>query len=160
MEVFVKRLIVFLFIGVLITGNIFAQDRNRRQREVSTLTIEGTLKVDRGMAALESGDTLYYVPLLTRFIGFISELKEGAVITVEGYRHRNMVYPAKAIIDGKTYDFTVFSREPALRNRDSRPRMSEDSQQNRRRENNTRPERRRGAPCRRGCDCNVKGRPA
>ena len=108
-----KRITIFLFIAVLLVGSIYAQDRETRQRENNPVTVEGTLKLERGFAALESGDTVYYVPMLTRFMGFISELREGAAVSVEGNAFRNFIQPEKVTVDGKSYDFTEL-RVPAF----------------------------------------------
>ena len=109
-----KRLTIFLFIAVLLIGSINAQqNRETRQRENNPVTVEGTLKLDRGYAAVESGDTVYYVPILTRFMGFISELTEGATVSVEGYGFRNVIVPVNVTIAGKSYDFTSL-RTPAF----------------------------------------------
>ena len=56
---------------------------------------------------MESGGDVYLVPMLNRYIGFISGLKEGAKVTVEGRGSRNMIQPVKVNIDGKDYDFNI-----------------------------------------------------
>ena len=90
------------------------QNREPRQREYNSVTVEGILKLERGFATIESGDTVYYVPMLTRFMGFISELTEGAVVSVEGNGYRNFIQPAKVTIDGKSYDFTALFSAPVF----------------------------------------------
>ena len=171
MEVFVKRFIIFLFIAVLFVGSIFAQERGNRQREVNSITIEGTVKLERGIVAVESGSNVYYVPLLTRYIGFINELKEGVRISVEGIGFRNFIHPAKITIDSKSYDFPRLSRAPEFGNRDFQGRMGEGFRHDHdryRRRDGERPERnnpnpgRRNMPGRYGCDCGCSrvGRPA
>jgi hypothetical protein len=114
MEVCVKNLVVFLLISVLFAGTVFAQnrdtrpDRNDRQRAPEKITVEGVLRLEKGVVAVASGDSVNYVPVLNRYIGFIDGLKEGAKISVEGYQFRDYVRPVKVIINEKTYDFPEF----------------------------------------------------
>lgn len=121
-----KRLFVFLMITTLITGMVSAQairDQQRapdsqaneqlrdlsqvinRERNNNSIAIEGTLKLENGFVAVESAGNVYYVPMLNRYIGFITGLKEGAKVSLEGREFRNMVQPTKVTIDGKSYDF-------------------------------------------------------
>jgi len=77
-----------------------------RFSEAALVTVNGTLKLERGIVAIQGqDDTVYLVPMLNRFIGFLGGLREGANISVEGYQIRNIINPAKATIDGQTYDF-------------------------------------------------------
>jgi hypothetical protein len=78
-----------------------------RQQKDNSVSVEGTLKLEKGFVAVESGDTVYLVPMLNRYIGFIGGLKEGGKVTVEGQGFRNMIQPLKVTIDGKSYDFIV-----------------------------------------------------
>ena len=125
-----KRLSLFLFIAVLLVGTISAQDKDRdsqkdrnnrqdrgerqdrrsRQREAKSVTIDGTLQLEKGFVAVASGDSVYYVPMLTRYIGFIEGLKEGKKVSVEGYEFRKFIHPKKVTIDGKSYDFIADGR--------------------------------------------------
>lgn len=89
---------------------VFNNRHRELNREFNSVTVDGTLKLDRGVIAIESGSNFYYVPLLTRYIGFINELKEGAFVTIEGYVFRNMLQPVKLIIDGNSYDFPAPGR--------------------------------------------------
>ena len=87
-----------------------AQNRdNNRQRELKTVTMEGTLQLEKGLIALSSGDNVYYVPMLQRYAGFIEGIKEGAKISVEGFQFRNMLHPTKVTVSGKDYDFPAFT---------------------------------------------------
>jgi hypothetical protein len=113
-EVCVKNLVVFLLIFVLFAGTVFAQnrdtrpDRNDRQRAPEKITVEGVLRLEKGVVAVASGDSVYYVPILTRYIGFIDGLKEGTKISIEGSQFRNFISPVKVTINEKTYDFPEF----------------------------------------------------
>jgi len=104
-----KKLTIFLIVAVLAVGTLCAQTRSegpreRRERTDNSVTMQGTLKLERGFVALESGDSVYFVPSLMRYAGFISELKEGANVSVEGYVFRNMLHPKKVTVAGKSYD--------------------------------------------------------
>jgi hypothetical protein len=107
----VKKSAVFLFIFVLLALPVFAQtrdnrpDRNNRKQEVAKVTIEGVLKLEKGVVAVTSGDSVYLVPRLNRYIGFIDGLKEGTKVSVEGSQIKNVIRPVKVTINGKTYDF-------------------------------------------------------
>ena len=71
------------------------------------VTVSGTLKLQRGMIAVESGENVYFVPLLNRYVGFINGMTEGTRVSVEGLQFRNIIQPIKFTIDGRTYDFPV-----------------------------------------------------
>jgi hypothetical protein len=107
----VKKFAVFLFISVLLAGTIFAQnkdnrpDRNNRKQEVTKVTIDGILKLEKGVVAVASGDSVYFVPRLNRYIGFIDGLKEGTKVSVEGSQIKDVIRPVKVTINGKSYDF-------------------------------------------------------
>jgi len=102
-----KRVVIFLLAGILVTGAIFAQEkaeRPERSREVKTVTIDGILKLEKGMVAVDSGESVFVIPVLNRYINFINDLKEGAKISVEGNAIRNLIMPKKVTIEGKSYD--------------------------------------------------------
>jgi hypothetical protein len=122
-----KKIIIFLIIAVLIAGAVSAQpirdQRNpvpkenleqlsdtaqsgsRRARETRSVSVEGVLKLEKGFVAVESDGTVYYIPMLNRYIGFITGLREGERVSVEGYEFRNLIRPVKVTIAGKSYDF-------------------------------------------------------
>jgi hypothetical protein len=122
----VKKLTVFLFISALLVGAVYGQGArndprnsgvqrlNERQRNNDPVTIEGTLKLERGYVAVESGDSVYYVPMLNQYIGFISDLREGARVSVEGRESGNVIQPTKVTIGGKSYDFPANNRGPGF----------------------------------------------
>ncbi|MCL2808439.1 MAG: hypothetical protein FWD24_00075 [Treponema sp.] len=165
-----KKLFLIMFIAVLLTGSLFAQERGNRQnrenrpqrseiqegqtraRQINPITVDGILKLERGFIAIESGNVTYTVPMLTRYIGFISDLREGARVSIEGFGFRNFIQPVKVTINSRTYEFN------------NRMRMLEQQNFTQRREN-TRPNSeargnfspsRRNAPggikCNCGCD--------
>jgi len=104
-----KKFIIFTVIAVFTISAVSAQTRNERRRTnpqaPQTQTIEGTLKLERGQVAVQSGDSVYLIPVLTRYIGFINELKEDARVSVEGFLLRDIIYPVKVTLGGKSYDF-------------------------------------------------------
>ena len=126
-----KKLISTAIIAVLAVGVTFAQgiqdERNqanntprverqrapqqqlqrekREPRKVETVTVNGPLKLERGIVAIQSGEKTHFIPMLNRYIGFISGLQEGKTVSVEGFAGRNMLHPQKLTIDGKEYEF-------------------------------------------------------
>jgi hypothetical protein len=123
-----------LLIGTLLVaacGLLFAQEGNRRSQkaEPEKVTVSGKLSIARGMIALESGNSVYYVPELLRFAGFIDGLKEGASVTLEGYEvpvrfteedAGKGFRVTKMTLNGKEYDVGF----QGTRNRDSRQPVS------------------------------------
>jgi len=182
MEVFVKKLLIILCIGVLIAGTVSAQaireqqreaapqarnnrqenlnnqnnQNNNNQRANNIITVNGTLKLERGLVAIESGDNVYYVPMLTRYIGFINGLREGASISVEGSRFRNSIQPAKVTLEGRTYNFNnTYSYGPAPAfNNQNQNRRHENVRQHHGHNNRHGYSGNRNAPNRGGCGCN------
>jgi len=138
-----KKLIIFPIIAVLITGAVFAQpireqrnsvsnenseqstdntqSRSGRARAGKLVSVEGVLKLEKGFVAVESADTVYYVPMLNRYIGFITGLREGARVSIEGYEFRKMIRPTNVTIDGKSYDFIAWNRGQRFGKQDFRP---------------------------------------
>ena len=110
-----RKFFVFMLAVVFAGGVIFAQEANERQRlnprsrisSPAAQTVEGTLKLERGTVAVQSGETTYLVPVLTRYIGFINDLREGEKIVIEGFVINDIIHPVKAAIGGKSYDFIM-----------------------------------------------------
>ena len=72
-----------------------------------TVSVNGTLQLRNGEIAVVSGTTTYFVPVLTRYIGFIEGLREGAQISMDGYASGNYIQPTRVTISGKSYDFAA-----------------------------------------------------
>jgi hypothetical protein len=117
-----------MVIAVLFAGAVFGQSptdknsvprRNFGRAAPETVTINGTLQLEKRFIAVSSDDNVYYMPMLSRYIGFIEGLKEGAVVSVEGYIYNNFIFPSKVNINGKSYNFAM--NRPDLRNDRSRP---------------------------------------
>ena len=154
-----KKIVIFLFIAALLVGTVSAQNRDNRQRDDNLVTVDGTLKLERGFVAVESGDSVYFVPMLNRYIGFINGLSEGTRVSVEGRNFRNVIQLTKLTINGRDYDFAA-GRGPdfGAPGFDRRQENGPDRRQFGQSRNNSRPERRnfsqpsrRYGPGRSGC---------
>ena len=84
------------------------------QFATETVTVSGDLTLVRGALAVKSGDISYLVIGLSRYIGFIDALKEGASVSLEGTaisnpRDTNIKYlfASKLTIAGKDYEVGV-----------------------------------------------------
>ena len=95
--------ISFLAFGI---GTVSAQGWGPRNAP-DQVKIEGTLQLDKGQFAVASGNNIYYVPKIGRYVGFIDNLKEGSNVSFEGYVSGNFLRPLKMTIDGKSYDLTA-----------------------------------------------------
>ncbi|MDR2597484.1 MAG: hypothetical protein LBC76_09230 [Treponema sp.] len=98
-----KKILFITVIAFLVTGAAFAQVWGNVSQPV---TVTGTLQLQNGQIALAGNNTVYFVPALVQYIGFIEGLKEGARVSIEGYAWGNNLQPLKVIIDGKSYDFS------------------------------------------------------
>ena len=86
--------------------------RNRRNLPPAELvTASGDLVVAHGMPAIRSGDTTFLVFGLSRLVGFIDGLREGAHVTVEGRalasRNDNnlkFLMPSTLTLGGRNYE--------------------------------------------------------
>ncbi|MDR2398699.1 MAG: hypothetical protein LBD74_08085 [Spirochaetaceae bacterium] len=71
-------------------------------------SVTGALALRTGRIVLEAGGETYYVRGLSRFVGFIDGLKEGAKVTVEGYVYgdgfSSWLQPVKLTLNGKDYE--------------------------------------------------------
>ena len=117
-----KQKILFLLFIAGLAAMVSAQDGSRRERAQAerstsrsraseTVTISGTMVVANGMPALKSGDDTYLVGGVSRLIGFVDGLKEGAQVTVEGTvtaipGRNSLKYlrGSKLTLGGKSYD--------------------------------------------------------
>jgi len=101
-----KIVLLCLFIAV-IGGSIFAQSSAQ-----ATTTIKGTLGLSAGRISVVSGNIIYYVRGLERFVGFIDGLKEGAQVSLDGYataptiegQKDRLFYPVTLTLNGKNYE--------------------------------------------------------
>jgi hypothetical protein len=138
-----RKITIFLLLAFFIAGTVFAQpireqrrevnpppaneqrhgfnpqQRNNPQHAASPVTLDGTLKLERGLVAVETGDAVYFVPLLNQYIGFINGLKEGTRISIEGFSRGNFVRPTRISIEDRSYNFPAQRMGPAPANHDN-----------------------------------------
>jgi len=101
-----KKVVLICLLAAMIGGNIFAQSNT------PTTTIRGTLGLSGGRISVVSGNITYYVSGLSRFVGFIDGLKEGAQVSLDGYataptiegQNYRTFYPVTLSLNGKTYE--------------------------------------------------------
>ena len=106
--------IVLLVFGLMIPA--FAQGWGRGWGQPiipqsEAVTVSGNLIVSHGLPALRSGDVTYLAGGISRLVGFVDGLKEGAHVTIIGYTISNpqdemlkILRPTKLTMDGRTYD--------------------------------------------------------
>jgi len=100
-----KVVLMCLFVAV-IGGSIFAQSNS------PTTNVRGTLGLSGGRISIVSGNITYYVSGLSRFVGFIDGLKEGAQVSLDGYataptvegQNYRSFYPVTLTLNGKSYE--------------------------------------------------------
>ena len=101
-----KKLVILAAIALLAIGTVSAQGWGWAPPE--TVRVQGTLQLLNGQIVLSSGGTtVYYVPVLIQYVGFIDGLREGAQVTVEGYTYGNLLQPTKFNVGGRDYDLTA-----------------------------------------------------
>jgi len=98
-----KKLVFLTAVVLLAAGTTFAQGWGGVSQRV---TVNGTLQLQNGQIALTSGSSVYFVPALVRYIGFIEGLKEGVSVSIDGFVSGNYLEPSKVTINGKSYDFS------------------------------------------------------
>jgi hypothetical protein len=110
-----KKFGFIIVIACLVIGTASAQNWNNGWgtpvQTGQAISISGTLQLQNGVIAVVSGNTAYYVPSLTQYIGFIEGLREGAQISVDGYFYGNYVQPTRVVISGKSYDFSANTQQ-------------------------------------------------
>ncbi|MDR2485986.1 MAG: hypothetical protein LBD55_11430 [Treponema sp.] len=104
-----KKLALVLAAILTAAGGAAAQGWDNGRDYPQTLTINGTLGLQNGVIVLSSGNSVYYIPMLERYVGFIDGLKDGAQAGVEGYAagYGNIIYPIKLTINGKAYEVSA-----------------------------------------------------
>ena len=95
-----KKLGFVLVIAFLAIGTVSAQNWGNSQ----SITVEGTLQLQNGQIAVSTGNAVYFVPELGRYIGFIDGLREGAQCQVDGYASGNFIQATRFTVNGKSYD--------------------------------------------------------
>ena len=107
-----KKLGFVIVIACLLIGTASAQNWGSGWGTApQIISVTGTLQLQNGVIAVVNGNTAYYVPTLTQYVGFIEGLREGAQISIDGYVSGNYLQPIKVTISGKSYDFTADTRQ-------------------------------------------------
>jgi hypothetical protein len=99
-----KKLIFVLVITVLVIGIVSAQNWGNRGNPQS-VTVYGTLQLQNSQIVVVSGNTVYFCPMIGRYVGFIDGLKKGNSVTIEGFTYGNMLQPTKLTAGGQSYAF-------------------------------------------------------
>ena len=102
-----KKIVLLCLLAAIIGGSLFAQSSTP-----ATTNIKGTLGLSAGRISVVSGNITYYVMGLTRFVGFIDGLKEGAQVSLDGYAAAPRIegqkdrsfYPVTLTLNGKSYE--------------------------------------------------------
>jgi hypothetical protein len=113
-----KRSVLFIFLILALAAMVSAQGwGNRgipRPQASEDVTISGSMIVANGFPALKSGDVTYFVSGISRLVGFIDGLKEGAQVTIEGQARPasqdgklKILHPKKMTLNGKSYDLAL-----------------------------------------------------
>jgi hypothetical protein len=84
---------------------------NKRNETAETVTLGGTLTLERGRIALKSGEDRYFVAGIRPLIGFVDGLREGAEVTLEGVvlkagpnGEHKLLRARKLSLNGKDYE--------------------------------------------------------
>ena len=114
-----KRKITLFLLAAGVAAISFAQGwggngNQNRLPPAETVTVSGSMIVAHGFPAVKSGDVTYLVSGLSRLLGFVDGLKEGAQVTIEGsaisiQRDGSLKFlrPSKITLSGKTYDLAM-----------------------------------------------------
>jgi len=101
-----KKIVLMFLLAAIIGGSVFAQSN------IPTTNIRGTLGLSGGRISVVSGNITYYVNGLSRFVGFIDGLKEGAQVSIDGYstaptiegQNYRIFSPVTLTLNGKSYE--------------------------------------------------------
>jgi hypothetical protein len=112
-----KRIFVVCIAFLALSGALSAQaapaapQSPAAQAAQSIVKLSGKLEVINGMIGLKADGTSYLIPNLSRLVGFVKELQEGAAVKVEGYSYPipaqagfAMLHATKLTIGTKDYD--------------------------------------------------------
>ena len=113
-----KRSVLFILLILALAAMVSAQGWGNRkvpgQQASEDVTISGSMIVANGFPALKSGDVTYFVSGISRLVGFIDGLKEGAQVTIEGQARAvsqdgklKFLSPKKMTLNGKNYDLAL-----------------------------------------------------
>jgi hypothetical protein len=104
-----KKLCFVLLITFLAIGAVYAQNwGNWGGFSPTPITVEGRLQLQNGQIAISTaGNTIFFVPMLGQYIGFIDELREGSQISVLGFVSGNLLQPIQFTVNEKSYDLST-----------------------------------------------------
>ena len=114
----------------------------RAEQAMERKTVTGNLTLVRGMIAIKSDDMTYLLPGLIRYAGFIEELKDGALVKIEGMVRAQkadaktvVLIPAKLTLGNKDYDIGMPMRRARMQQQNQqhnqqRPQMQAPGQRN------------------------------
>ena len=108
-----KKLGLIVIIALLAAGAVTAQNWRGFGVSPQPTAFEGTLQLLNGQIALSTGNTVFFVPVLRQYVGFIEELREGARISILGYASGNTLQPIQFTIAGRSYDLSPVTSVPA-----------------------------------------------
>jgi hypothetical protein len=97
-----KKLVFTLIIAFLTINTVFTQNRGNQVGNSQSITVEGTLQLQNGQIAITDENTIYFVPVLNRYI---DRLREGARVSILGYASGNILQATQITINGKSYNF-------------------------------------------------------
>jgi len=106
-----KKLVIVLFLGILITGSVFAQWGNGYNRTAQTLqTITGTLQIINGILAIvNASNQVYYVPNLQPYYGAYGLLDNTTITLYGNIGNNNYFNPYSFMVSGTWYNFPVYN---------------------------------------------------
>lgn len=114
-----KKLVLVLVAAVAVASVASAQGAPWRSYPNTTtqaqlVKVDGKLALINGVIGVTSGGKTYYTPMLSRLVGFINGLSEGASVKLEGYEYPLALAPGystlavtKLTLNGKDYDLST-----------------------------------------------------
>jgi hypothetical protein len=106
---------LFSLLAFGLAALVSAQAGNRQgypRVPAENVTVTGNLTIAQGMIAVKSDNITYLLPGLSRYVGFIDSLKDGASVKLEGSAmsrspdaKTKVLMISKLTIGGKEYDF-------------------------------------------------------
>jgi hypothetical protein len=111
-----KKLIVVCIASLALAGVLAAQaapaaPQATVQAAAQVVKLSGKLELIDGTIGLKADGVNYYIPSLSRLVGFVKDLQEGVSVKLEGYAYPvpsksgySMFHPTKLTIGTKDYD--------------------------------------------------------
>jgi len=102
-----KKIIFAILIMLALKGTVWSQGWGWNQVPASTVRLEGSLQLQNGQIALNTGTAVYFVPELRQLVGFVDGLVENARVTVDAYVMGNSLRLTQLTVAGRSYDFAA-----------------------------------------------------